>query len=256
MQILEDNKTNALIKKIVKKHVQKIHFIPFRYRVFGGVLQSLNIQFENFIEILIHDIVKVEKNISIVSKVSSIKNANLKISIESDKLIDEYITNQQINFDNNLSNKFVELQKQIIKNETQSQNIVSYKHDVDICFKSKITGKYFYVEIKYNDDHDTGKFVDINRKFLKTYAGLVNHFKIDNLDDFKPILYYFTKKIMKGNIYIPETTNIYRGDKLFTEFFQAITYQDLDNHLRMISEDKEILVIFDNLYRKIRYKTE
>ena len=33
---------------------------------------------------------------------------------------------------------------------------------------------YVYVEIKYNDDHDTGKFVDINRKFIKTYAGLVN----------------------------------------------------------------------------------
>ena len=225
VQILEDNKTDALIKKIVKKHDEKVHFIPFRYRVFGGFLQSLNIQFGNFIEVLIHDIVKTEKNIEIVKEVSGIKNTNLKISIESDKLIDEYITDQQNNFDNNhLSNKFIELQKQIIKNEKHSQNIVSYKHDVDICFYSKLTGKYFYVEIKYNDDHDTGKFVDINRKFLKTYAGLVNHFKVNDINTFKPILYYFTKKIMKGNIYIPETTNIYRGDKLFSEFFKTITY--------------------------------
>ena len=41
LQILEDNKTDSLIKKIEKKHDEKVHFIPFRYRVFGGFLQSL-----------------------------------------------------------------------------------------------------------------------------------------------------------------------------------------------------------------------
>ena len=34
-----DNK----IKKLKKKHEKKIHFIPIRYRVFGGIIQSMNI---------------------------------------------------------------------------------------------------------------------------------------------------------------------------------------------------------------------
>jgi hypothetical protein len=110
----------------------------------------------------------------------------------------------------------------------------------------------YYVETKYNDDHDTGKFVDINRKFLKTFAGLVKTLKIKDTKLLKPILYYLTKKIMKGNIYVPEGKHIYRGDKLFKEFF-TLRYGELDDYLKNISEDKEILEIFDNLYKKIRF---
>ena len=118
-------------------------------------------------------------------------------------------------------------------------------------FKDKKNEVYYYVELKYNDDHDTGKFVDINRKFIKTYAGLVKILNIKDKNFLKPILYYLMKKIMKGNIYVPEEKYIYRGDKLFKEFFNT-KYEDLDNYLKNISEDKEILDIFDNLYKKVR----
>ena len=118
-------------------------------------------------------------------------------------------------------------------------------------FKDKKSGILYYVETKYNDDHDTGKFVDINRKFIKTYAGLVKILNIKDKNFLKPILYYLMKKIMKGNIYVPEEKYIYRGDKLFKEFFNT-KYEDLDNYLKNISEDKEILDIFDNLYKKVR----
>ena len=57
---------------------------------------------------------------------------------------------------------------------------------------------------------------------------------------------------MKGNIYVPEGTHIYRGEKLFNEFL-TIRYEDLDRYLKNVSEDKEIVEIFDNLYKKIRY---
>jgi len=93
--------------------------------------------------------------------------------------------------------------------------------------------------------------VDINRKFIKTYAGLVKILNIKDKNFLKPILYYLMKKIMKGNIYVPEEKYIYRGDKLFKEFFNT-KYEDLDNYLKNISEDKEILDIFDNLYKKVR----
>ena len=73
------------------------------------------------------------------------------------------------------------------------QNVVNITHDVDILFKNLKSNTYYYVEVKYNDDHDTGKFVDINRKFLKTYAYnltgaynltlivIRNNFRTDNL---------------------------------------------------------------------------
>ncbi len=57
---------------------------------------------------------------------------------------------------------------------------------------------------------------------------------------------------MKGNIYVSEETHIYRGEKFFKEFL-TIKYEDLDRYLKNVSEDKEIVEIFDNLYKKIRY---
>lgn len=70
---------------------------------------------------------------------------------------------------------------------------------------------------------------------------------------FKPILYYLTQKKLKGNIYLPEVENIYRGDKLFTEFF-TINYQNLDNLMRKIGDDSDIIELFDDLHNKIRFK--
>ena len=130
--------------------------------------------------------------------------------------------------------------------------MVTTKHDVDVLFRDKRNGIYYYVELKYNDDHDTGKFVDINRKFIKTHAGLVKKLGIKNTKQLKPILYYLNRKIMKGNIYVPEEMYIYRGEKLFKEFL-TMKYDDLDGYLKNVSEDKEIVEIFDNLYEKIRY---
>jgi hypothetical protein len=57
---------------------------------------------------------------------------------------------------------------------------------------------------------------------------------------------------MKGNIYLPEQEIIYRGDKLFNEFFQ-IKYTHLDELLTNIGDDKDIIELFDNLYKNIRY---
>ena len=78
--------------------------------------------------------------------------------------------------------------EQIKKNESNvNSDTITITHDVDILFKNLHNNTYYYVEVKYNDDHDTGKFVDINRKFLKTYAYLKRALGINvNL---KPILF-------------------------------------------------------------------
>ena len=106
------------------------------------------------------------------------------------------------------------------------------------------------MESKYNDDHDTGKFVDINRKFIKTYAYLCREFNISDSSQIVPILFFFTNKKMKGNIYIPEKTNIKRGRTFFTEFLH-VNYDDVDEYLSTLSESDEVVAMFDELYRKV-----
>lgn len=252
IELLNNTTDKKKISLITKKHAVKLHFVPVKYRVFGGLLQSLNIQFGNFIEVLMHKIVEDEKNIEIISGISGRKNVILELNESTDSLIDKFISDRQNNNDDQLKDKFNSLLKDIINTQNKKENIIKTKHDIDCLFKDKRNGKYYYLEIKYNDDHDTGKFVDINRKFIKTYAGLVKELNIKNLSELKPILYYFNHKVMKGNIYVPEKEYISRGGALFEEFF-AIKYEDLDNYLKEVSEDKEIVEIFDNLYKKIRF---
>lgn len=252
IELLNHTINKKKIDFITKKHEVKLHFVPVRYRVFGGLLQSLNIQFGNFIEVLMHKIVESEKNLEIVSHLSGKKNVKLSLTENSDSLIDKFISDRQNNNDDKLKEKFEKLLKDIIKEQKIQAPLIEAKHDIDCLFKDKRDGKFYYLEIKYNDDHDTGKFVDINRKFIKTYAGLVKELNIKNIDDLKPILYYFNHKVMKGNIYVPENDYISRGGNLFKKFF-SIKYEDLDSYLKEVSEDKEIVEIFDNLYKKIRF---
>src|SRR3989344_4138409 len=49
------------ISKFIKIHEDKTHFVPIRYRVLCGFLQSLNIKFGNFIEILLTKIINNQK---------------------------------------------------------------------------------------------------------------------------------------------------------------------------------------------------
>lgn len=116
-----------------------------------------------------------------------------------------------------------------------------------MLFRSKKDNTIYLVEIKYNDDHDTGKFVNINRKVIKTYAYIKRFFPNDKV---VPILFYFTNKISKGNIYIPEQSNIYRGSKFFSTFLN-IDYNEIDNYFLSISESPEVISSFDNLYHKV-----
>lgn len=251
LKLINNTTADVKIEKIVSKHEVKTHFVPIRYRIFGGLLQSLNIQFGNFIEVLLQGIIGEEKQLEIVKEISGKKNVSLSLTGEADSLIDHFISDRQNNNDNKLPEKFEHLLKNIITCQQSDKDLITAKHDVDVLFKDK-TEIYYYIELKYNDDHDTGKFIDINRKFIKTYAGLVKKLGIKSTKQLKPILYYLNRKVMKGNIYVPEETYIYRGEKLFNKFL-TIKYVDLDGYLKNVSEDKEVIEIFDNLYKKIRF---
>lgn len=245
------------INKLKVKHEKKIHFIPIKYRVFGGIIQSMNIQFGNFIEEAIHQILLVNPDNEIIDAYSGKRSNKFRISKKTENLIDLYITDCETHTytDEEQKQNYNMLLEKIIKNEKdESLETIEFKHDVDVLFKHKKTDITYYVEIKYNDDHDTGKFIDINRKLLKTYAYLVRELKIYDKDKFKPMLFYFTNKRMKGNIYVPEN-EIYRGTRFF-EKYTTVKYEDIEKYMLNISENDETLKQFNDMYNKVVNESE
>lgn len=251
INMIKHSSSETKINKLTKNHGNKVHFVPNKYRIFGGILQSLNIQFGNFIEELMELIVKEDGKYEIIEAYSGKKSNKFKISIANETLIDNYITTCQYESDNNVDIAFLELMHRIIENNDGDAKF--FKHDIDLLFRNKNTGIYYYLEIKYNDDHDTGKFIDINRKFIKTSAYLINELEITDMNQFKPIIFYFTKKKMKGNIYVPEESNIYRGKKFFDDFLE-VKYSDVESYMFTLSEKEETVNSFNDLYTKIMNK--
>lgn len=252
-QMLDNTLSDKKIEKIRLKHDNKVHFVPYRYRILGGLLQSLNIQFGNFIETLVSNIIKNDNKLKLLPQ-SGTKNAKLSINDNTNRIIDEYITKKERevkvkDFDKEFNKLLNDIFDSEIKNPSD-KNII--KHDIDLLFEDT-NGIVNYMEFKYTDDHDTGKFLDINRKFLKTYAGLINLLQIKDQNKIFPFIYYFNNIVKKQNHFINEDTNILRGEKLFDKFLQ-IKYSEVSDALQNTSEDTETAKIFDDLYNKIRYE--
>lgn len=242
--ILQKSSSQEKLNKPIKIHDNKIHFVPRNYRIFGGILQSMNIQFGNFLEEFMTLLIGSDGRYEILSKYSGKKTNAFRLSRQNDSRIDAFISRCQVeNMD--LPNEFSVLLQQII--DDNDDDLITIKHDIDILFKNKETGVIYYLEIKYNDDHDTGKFIDINRKFIKTYAYLTREFCGETI---VPILFFFNNKRMKGNIYVPEDTNIRRGQAFFDEFLN-ISYDSVDNYMKNLSESEQNIHAFDELYQKI-----
>lgn len=250
LEMLADSMSAQNIRKMAEKHAEKVHFVPIRYRIIGGILQGLNIKFGNFIEHLLRNIIEIDTGVKVMP--DSGKKIKLFFTPETDALIDGYITERQLpNSPDDCSKVFSNLLDRILKIEhaatdEQRQGVTK---DVDGLFQTD-DGLIVYTELKYNDDHDTGKFVDINRKFIKTWAGLAVRYRIQSKDELLPILYYFNATKRYGPIYTP-SSNIMRGSQLFDRFLH-ISYSDVDRYLAEIGDDPEILAIFDKMYNTVR----
>lgn len=244
LNILNNSSSQKKLNKIIKTHDNKIHFVPRNYRVFGGILQSMNIQFGNFLEAFMTLLIKSDGRYEILENYSGKKSNHFTLSQKNDEMIDRFISRCQTE-KLDLEQEFANLLRDIVCDD--DTKVSQIKHDIDVLFKHKETGVIYYLEIKYNDDHDTGKFVDINRKFIKTYAYLVKELPNQTI---VPILFFFNNKRMKGNIYVPERTNIRRGKAFFDEFLR-IDYQDVDEYMKNLSESPQNIKAFDELYQKV-----
>ena len=151
-------------------------------------MQSLNIKFGNFIEKLVDLVVENDRNVTRHPK--SGNRIRLKSTEATEAMIDAYITSRQLpDSPDRCDEQFGNLLAAIVENEREEDKPkIEITRDVDSLFQCS-DESYVYVEIKYNDDHDTGKFVDINRKIIKTFAGLINELEIDDTRQLRPILY-------------------------------------------------------------------
>lgn len=250
IKMLTDSTSPENIRKMTEKHAEKVHFVPIRYRIIGGILQGLNIKFGNFIEQLLRNIVEIDTGVKVMQ--DSGKKIKLFFTPETDSLIDAYITERQLpNSPDDCSEAFARLLDRIleIENRAEDERRQGITKDVDGLFQTD-DGLIVYTELKYNDDHDTGKFVDINRKFIKTWAGLAVRYHIQSRDELLPILYYFNPTKRYGPIYIP-SQNIMRGSQLFERFLH-ISYANVEKYMSEISDASEILTVFDQMYNDVR----
>jgi len=250
MGMLKASTSPENIRRVALKHVDKVHFVPIRYRIIGGILQGLNIKFGNFLETLMGNLVEIDPGVEVMP--GSGKRERLFFTPETDTLIDTYITERQLsNSPDDCTPMFDALLQRIVNTERaasddQRQGIVK---DIDALFRVN-DGLMVFAELKYNDDHDTGKFADINRKFIKTWAGLAVRLGISNPEELMPIIYYFNATKRYGPIHTP-SRNIMRGAQLFDQFLHT-RYDDVDRCLSEISDDPEILQVFDDMYRLVR----
>lgn len=250
-EMLQSSMSARTIQRLTQKHEDKVHFIPLKYRVVGGVLQGLNIRFGNFIEKLLSNVIEVDGGVQAMP--DSGTKQRLYFTPETDALIDQYITRRQLpSSPDDCTSEFDDLFGQIIAFErnTSPEGRQGIVKDIDALFRTK-DGLLVYAELKYNDDHDTGKFADINRKFIKTWAGLAVRLNITSPDELFPVLYYFNAKKRYGPIHVP-SRNIMRGPQLFDRFLET-EYADVDRCLAEIGDDPEILRMFDEMYAQVRF---
>jgi len=65
-EILADSMSAQNIRRMAEKHAEKVHFVPIRYRIIGGILQGLNIKFGKFIEQLLRNIVEMDTGVQVM----------------------------------------------------------------------------------------------------------------------------------------------------------------------------------------------
>lgn len=198
--------SREFISEQIEKHAGKIHAVSVESRVRGAIHQSLNIKFGSSIESMLSRIIDASSHLNLHE--FSGKRIVLPVSAKKVKLIDDYVNNRAD------STKTVNVDFGNLRKALKSKAPVSgtKRMDVDLLFQTR-NGKMFYVEVKYNDDHDTGKYPDIYRKALNTGISL-------ELATKKPVetfVYYFNSGERNLLKYFPDSNQLY-GKVFFTKF--------------------------------------
>lgn len=211
------------ISEQLEKHAGKIHAVSVESRVRGAIHQSLNIKFGRSIESMLSRIIDASSHLKLHE--FSGKRVELPVSTRKVKLIDDYVNNRPI------SNQTVNADFHNLKKDLKRKAPISDKKrmDVDLLFQTR-GGKLTFVEVKYNDDHDTGKYPDIYRKALKTGIAL-------ELETKKPVetfVYYFNPGERNLIKYFPNSNQLY-GEDFFAKY-RLGSYQQVCSEISKYQE--------------------
>jgi len=239
------------IKKLIRKHNSKIHFVPLKYRVLGGFLQSLNIRFGNLLESIVSDVISENTELIVLDE-SGKKNVSLEFKNDIENRIGRYLTECQQTHPEGLN--FTKFFSSLVEYQIsqESNNYYNKSTDVDVFLKNPENETYYYIEVKYNDDHDTGKYENINRKFIRTAAGLYRliHQSTGKDSRFKPLLYYFNDTTKFVCHYLKDGEDVLRGGQLLEYFgITNFTYKDLRQEFENSSVNLE--EYFDKVTERI-----
>jgi hypothetical protein len=224
--------SQEFILEQIDKHRGKVHAVSVESRVRGAIHQSLNIKFGSSLESILSRIVNASSHLKLHE--FSGKRIILPVSSKKIRLIDDYVNNRASSIES------VNADFRKLRNALKSKTPVSgtKKMDVDLLFQTR-TGKMIYVEVKYNDDHDTGKYPDIYRKALKTGISL-------QLETKKPVetyVYYFNAGERNLVKYFPNSNQLY-GRDFFTRF-------RLGNYQLVCAEIRKYQRVIDNKFKKL-----
>ena len=208
---------------LVVRHTRKrCHFIPAEFRVLGGYLQSLNIRFGRMMENLLDEVVSQLFHLGLTrfTIIERYSRKTLRLEVEKTcyEAINAYTSGRLIRRDpEELRTIFNKLLDIIFDRQNRNRgNFMQLTCDVDLLMEDEESNVFYFFEMKYCDDHDTGKYQAINRKFLYTFAGLVRELRVRSKDMFIPIIYYLEDGLIKyENIFLVEGENVLRGKQLF-----------------------------------------
>ena len=231
-----------------KKFKKTLHILPESERVYYGRLHALKI---NFGDVCVDIAVEII-NSSDRTELHNLSGKKIKenISDQGGVLIDTYMRSHK-ETQTTLS-EFNELIKSLKENEIGITGS-NKKIDVDLLFKDLETGDLYFYEAKYNDDHDTGKFKNLNQKVLDTYASLLNILNDKERDILIANLMYFTETVRYGPQYIPKEHQR-RGGEFFKKHLNYdISYLDelyklAANEMEPLLQDKYKEIVIDKKY--------
>jgi len=222
--------------------------MPIEKRVFATVAQSMSIQFGNIMEQIIHELMAQTDRIELVSKCGQTSGSR-EVTVDSLALIDDYIFRKK---SGETSLTFSQLLNEIAQNEFNSSLAVSsVVYDTDLVFKDSNSSTIFYAELKLSDNHDSGKTVDIYRKWLKTYACLVRQFGPEV--KVVPLMVYINDSQIKSSPYC-DSSSIYTGKRLLDEF-TPFNFDDISKEMELVANSEATRTYFDLLETKIKEKS-
>ena len=225
------NKDN--IDRVRRKNLSKTHFIPLGVRVFSGVVQAMNIRYGNFIQVLLNALVARETSLQIHAE--SGRRIDFLVPGVVDAVVDSYIAQRKRSSDDDASGDYHAMRESW--EVAARTNIIQAPNDVDLLFRDS-NGRLTYVELKFNDDHDTGKHPDIFRKVIKT--GLAIEVRVD--EPVYPCVYFFNPGERNLVRFLPDGQRFF-GEAFF-ERYLTVEYKTVAAALANVSNRSDVKAKF------------